>query len=551
MRRPPLPADSFDVPSWPLITGVLLGLSFPPYGLYLLAFGALVPLLVRWSRTTSVFGFAAEVYSALLLAFALPGYWVLFHEAQWAALLSGLFLLLLPLPLVAPVVLSVLVRRRSGVGRGLVVLVTGVLAVEFVFSNGPFATPWMQFGGALSGATGLNQFADVAGTTGLSAWLWLVNVAVFGVLAAPRRRGWKLGLASASALGLAFLITFATGYSDHRLTSLYQTDASRQLTVGVIQPGVTSAVWQGASDGRRVEHLATLSEHMLRRNAKPDVLVWPEGSLPVYPNADRQRRLYERLDKWTALHGTALLTGALTRPVSAPDPSAVDGSDPFAVRSSALLFQEESKPQQYDKVHLVSTMERVPSQERVATPGFPRPNVQRPFLPEPFEAGRQIRPVTLSGAAPARIGTLMGFESLLSSHTRAFVASGAEVLITMTQNGRWGDAPSYAQHLALTRLRAIETRRAVVMASTSGASGLIYSDGTFARVGGWNVQELNSYDAPLLTGTTFYVRHGDWVGAGAVLIFSVALLSWFFGLLVIPPPGAPRRVVRSNAHPWA
>ena len=250
----------------------------------------------------------------------------------------------------------------------------------------------------------------------------------------------------------------------------------------MIQPGVSSESWRGASDGRRVEHLAALSERVMESQARPDLLVWPEGSLPMYPDADRQRRLYQRLASWTDLQGTALLTGALTRPVSAPDPIAVDGSDPFAVRSSALLFQGESKPQQYDKVHLVSVMERVPVERRVATPGAPRPNVEQRFLPEPFEAGTQIQPVTLRGASPARIGTLMGFESLMSSHARAFVASGAEVLVTMTQNGAWGDAPSYAQHVALTRLRAVETRRAVVMAATSGASGLIYADG-YVRAG--------------------------------------------------------------------
>ena len=546
------------MPSWPLITGVLIGLSFPPYGLYVLAFVALVPLLIRWSRTTSLLAFTAEVYSAFLLAFALSGYWVLFHEARWAALLSGLSLLALPLPLVVPIVLSAVVRRRSGMVRGFAVLVTGALAVEFALSTGPLATPWMQLGAAMSGATGMNQFAELSGTSGLSAWLWLVNGAVFAALAAPRRRGWKPGAATAAVLALAVLIAAPIGYSAQRLSELYQTDTSRRVSVGIVQPGVSSESWQGASDGRRVEHLAALSERVMESQARPDLLVWPEGSLPMYPDADRQRRLYQRLASWTDLQGTALLTGALTRPVSAPDPIAVDGSDPFAVRSSALLFQGESKPQQYDKVHLVSVMERVPVERRVATPGAPRPNVEQRFLPEPFEAGTQIKPVTLRGASPARIGTLMGFESLMSSHARAFVASGAEVLVTMTQNGAWGDAPSYAQHVGLTRLRAVETRRAVVMAATSGASGLIYADGSFARVSGWNVQELNSYQVPVLSGVTFYVRHGDWVGGGAALLFGLLTISWLLGILVAPPetargngPGSGPRQKRSDAPAWA
>ena len=552
MRPSPLPADRLDVPSWPLVTGVLIGLSFPPYGLYVLGFFALVPLLIRWARTTSLLALAAETYSALLLAFALSGYWVLFHEARWAAILSGLSLLALPLPLVVPVVLSAAVRMRSGMGRGFAVLLSGALAVEFLLSNGPFAMPWMQFGASLSGATGLNQFAEITGTTGLSAWLWLVNGAVYAVLAAPRRRGWKPGVATAGFAALALLLLAPIGYSKQRLSELYQTDTARRLSVGVIQPGVSSEAWQGASDGRRVEHLAALSERVMEASGRPDLLVWPEGALPTYPDANRQRRLYDRLAAWTDLQGTALLTGALTRPVSAPDPSAVDGSDPFAVRSSALLFQEEAEPQQYDKIHLVPVMERVPFEHEVVEPGAPRLNVSQPFLPDRFQPGTKIRAVTLQGANPARIGTLMGFESLLSSHARAFVSSGAEVLVTMTQNGSWGDAPSYAQHVALTRLRAVETRRAVVMAATSGASGLIYADGTFARVSGWNVQELNRYDAPLLTGTTFFVRHGDWVGAAATLLFGLLVLAWLFHVLTVPAP-MPQRAgqQRTAARPWA
>ena len=180
--------DDLHAPFWVLVAGVLLGLSFPPSPLYGLAYVALVPVLVRWSRLPLGWMLLRETYSTFLIMTAIAGHWVLLHESALTALTSGLGLLLVPVPMTLPVVASALVKRRFGVRMGFVVLVSFWLAMEYVVAHGPGALPWLLLGHTQANASGFNQIADLAGVGGLTLWIWLVNGAVFWTLESRRDR---------------------------------------------------------------------------------------------------------------------------------------------------------------------------------------------------------------------------------------------------------------------------------------------------------------------------------------------------------------------------
>ena len=55
---------------------------------------------------------------------------------------------------------------------------------------------------------------------------------------------------------------------------------------------------------------------------------------------------------------------------------------------------------------------------------------------------------------------------------------GAQVLVVQTNNATYGGTGQPEQQFAITRMRAIETGRTVLIASTSGISGVIRPDGT-------------------------------------------------------------------------
>ncbi len=527
-------ADQYNGPGWALASGVALGLSFPPFPFYGLAYVALVPLLIRWSRLPLGWMLLRETYSAFLVMAAIAGHWVLFHEQALTALTSGLGLLLVPLPMTLPFVLSALIKRRFGPTAGFVSLVALWLSLEYVMTHGPAALPWLLLGHTQAEAMAFNQFADLTGVGGLTLWLWLVNGVVFWAMNA-RTTSARVGL----GLGLTALLLAPVLYGTWRLPQL---EAPRDhLAVGIVQPAVSPHEWADVTSGARVDLLASLSRRMMQEpgTASPDLLVWPETALPVYFDARRQRQLYERLDEWVAQHDVALLTGAITRYDSAPALTV----EPVVARkyaevtpyyNSALLFGGAPATQQYDKIHMIPFAERVPLVEwraALAALGVASGGVGA------YGLGQQR---TLFSVGDGHVfGSLICYESLFGDHARRLVRQGAEFLVVLSQDGWWGESAGYRQHFALSRLRAVETRRAVVMSAVTGESGVIAPDGRVTTTGGWMEQTADVVSVPALSAATYYTEHGDWLGRLGLFVSLLMLLAWTMAALFFPDWRSP------------
>ncbi len=533
--------DDFHAPFWVLVAGVLLGLSFPPSPLYGLAYVALVPLLIRWSRLPLGWMLLREAYSTFLIMTALAGHWVLLHESALTALSSGLGLLLVPVPMTLPVVASALVKRRFGFEIGFVVLVAFWLAMEYAMAHGPAALPWLFLGHTQASAFPFNQIADLAGVGGLTLWVWLVNGAIFWTF--ESRSAFVRAAMVASAV-LLFAAPFA--YQSWRLPQLEEPSAYAE--VALVQPAVAPKEWANVRSGARVDLMASLAQEALAADrtglTRPSLLVWPETALPVYADARRQRALYKRLGRWAEDQDVALLTGAITRYDSAPALTvdqvvAEKYAEVTPYYNSALLFNAATELQQYDKVHMIPFAERVPLVEwrpALAALGVAAGGVGG------YGLGTQRG---LMDAGRSRFGTLICYESLFGDYARSLVDQGAEFLVVLAQDGWWGRSAGYLQHFALTRLRAIETRRAVVMSTVTGRSGLIHPDGSAPVVTEWMEQTVHTASVPLLNESTVYTRHGDWLGRGALWVSLVVSLVWGFLTLFFPKRRKPQRRERS------
>jgi apolipoprotein N-acyltransferase len=130
--------------------------------------------------------------------------------------------------------------------------------------------------------------------------------------------------------------------------------------------------------------------------------------------------------------------------------------------------------------------------------------------PHNFTAGR--RPVVFH-VGRIRLGDVIcyvfGFDGLISSEVRA----GANLLAVQTNDASFevdGQRGESLQQLAMARIRAVESDRAVVVASTTGVSAIIAPDGTLvAHTGTWRRAVLESR-VPLLAETTLATRLGGW-----------------------------------------
>ena len=107
--------------------------------------------------------------------------------------------------------------------------------------------------------------------------------------------------------------------------------------------------------------------------------------------------------------------------------------------------------------------------------------VARLFSPEVdlvarnFVAGHRVG---VLDAGPARLGDLICFEVAYDNLVRDTVRAGAQLIVVQTNNATFGYTDESVQQLAMSRVRAVESGRAVVHVSTVGVSALIRPDGS-------------------------------------------------------------------------
>ncbi len=507
-------------PSWFVLTGVLLGLSFPPISAYPLALVALVPMLARWSLKPSPGALFRESYAAFLIFAAMAGFWVFFHPDTLKALMMGVGILTLPAIMALPVVGSSLVARRLGLVVGLLAFAAAWLAMELILVHGPAPVPWLLLGHTQADALSLNQFADIFGVGGLTLWVIAVNAVVFATIHAR-----MLTPRFAGALGLILLMAAPMGYKAWRMTQLPPT--LEPIRVAVVQPVLSAERWSEIASVDRVQILADLADERLKltdedpvhRSARPRVVIWPETSLPVFPDGRLQQTLYNRVAQWSSRRNVSLVTGAVTRFDTAPALTV----EPFLARQSAgttpyynsvLLFDGQPMPQQYDKIQMVPVADQVPMVGW--EPG------QRLGVGHSFGIGGRR---TLFRTAGARFSTLVSYELFFGHHARGMVSDGAEFLTALSNNSAWGFAHSFNQFESIARLRAIENRRAVVLASVNGGSGMILPDGSTASSAPWMEQSVVVLDVPRSAALSTYAASGDVVyNAGGILTIILALI---------------------------
>jgi apolipoprotein N-acyltransferase len=93
--------------------------------------------------------------------------------------------------------------------------------------------------------------------------------------------------------------------------------------------------------------------------------------------------------------------------------------------------------------------------------------------------------------AKVNVGTMICFEVAVDDITRDLVGQGAELLVVQTNNSDFGTTNESAQQLAIAKLRAIESGRAVVNISTVGLSAIVLPTGEV-------VSSLPSYQPGLM-----------------------------------------------------
>ncbi len=131
-------------------------------------------------------------------------------------------------------------------------------------------------------------------------------------------------------------------------------------------------------------------------------------------------------------------------------------------------------------------------------------------------------PMDLAGQ---RIAVNICYEDLFGSEIIAAwqVPERAPTLLLNISNLAWFDGSiALDQHLQISRLRALETGRPMLRATNTGATAVIDARGTVVQVLPFRTEA--ALDAPVrgYSGTTPYVRWGDWPALLAIVVLALA-----------------------------
>ncbi len=319
---------------------------------------------------------------------------------------------------------------------------------------------------------------------------------------------WPALRAAALAVAAVLVVPLIGGLAWLPLPGRSLTEGGPTSTVAVIQGNVPRAGLDFNAQRRAVldNHVQQTLELAAAvedgREAQPDVVIWPENSSDIDPflNEDAAREI----DRAAEAIGVPILVGAVT-----------DGPGRF-ISNTAVVWDPESGPgDTYLKRHPVPFGEYIPYRSFFRFFSAEVDRVRRDFA-----SGDEPGVLDVGGT---RVGDLICFEVVYDGLVHDVVDGGAGMLVVQTNNATFGFTDESAQQLALSRLRAVEYGRSVVVAATSGISAIVAPDGSVVRSSALFTPAVFVDDIAQRDSTTLALRLGsapEWVltalGLGAL-----------------------------------
>ncbi|MFC3071633.1 apolipoprotein N-acyltransferase [Shinella pollutisoli] len=313
--------------------------------------------------------------------------------------------------------------------------------------------PWNAVGYGAMPVPLLMQSARVLGIAGINA------LAVF-VFAAPAllgtRRGRLPGLALASLLVAAHV-----GYGFYVL-HVTPAPENRETVIRLVQPMIDQAM--KLDDSARAEiferHLALSAAPPVEGGKRPDVVVWPETSIPfiLTDNPDALTRIADVLaDDQVLIAGAVRTEGAGS------------GKGPRYYNSIYVIDGKGQIAAAADKVHLVPFGEYMPFEDVFTDLGI----AAVAAMPGGFSGAREHQLLQASGMS---FYPLICYEAIFPAEIGA-AGETATALLNVTNDAWFGNTPGPYQHFHQARLRAVERGLPLIRAANNGVSAVVDARG--------------------------------------------------------------------------
>ncbi len=473
------------------VAGVLLALAFEPVGVALLIPLALAGffLCVRGlpARRAWVPGLAFGVGFSYVLM-----YWMrAVGPDAWLALSAMEALFFAPLG----AVVAALSDRRLGP----LWVATAWVGVETLRSSWPFGgMPFGRLAFATAG-TPWEKALPYVGNAGVSLLLALLGSCLAWLVVSGGRRRLVAGAAGIGVLAAGMLPALVP----------YSPEITGERTVAVVQGDVPGDGSDILLDHRQVTRnhvdatVALAADVAAGDEPLPDFVLWPENSTAVDPFNDGE--INAGIAEASAAIGVPILVGAI-----------VDAGSEHVLNQGIVWHPDTGAGDRYTKRHPVPFGEYIPWRSIF------RSNFGKlALIPRDMLSGTRVEPLSVTGAA---IADAICYDVAYDDGIHAQLREGAELLVVQTSNATFIHTAQIDQQFEITRLRAIETGRYVMVAATNGVSGVIAPDGTVLDQADPRTRAVLVEEVGLSRDLTPAVRIGPWLGLACLAATLLALV---------------------------
>jgi apolipoprotein N-acyltransferase len=484
---------------WRIPLGVVAGLIglvvFPTENIWILA--PLIPMLTY----LAVLGL--RFWPAVLVGF-ISGQAFYISHIEWISLYLG------PIPLIA---LSTTVSIYHALGAGLAAwlfrsfdskgkkIIPFALLLASIWTLREFGANNFPYGGFPWSRLSMTQSESF-----MASWVWWGGMSLLSFVIAfigsvfalliLSRSGRHLLRPALLGVMVAILVPLLTPIG---LTTTFQ----GEKVIAAVQGNARAGLFSREAPGTILQNHLDASEIVVQSGREIDLLVWPENASDLDPLRSPQARA--KINALSNQLDAPFVFGTITK----------RGDETF---NSTILWTPEVGPVDfYDKKQPVPFAEYAPDREfwRMFAPEL------IDMIPRGYSFGTRDGIYEISDFTA---GTLICFEIAEDSILRELTFSGAQVILSQTNNADFGYSDETFQQAAIARLRAIETGRAVVNISTVGLSAIYLPNGKVLSEVEWYTPAAMIESVLLYSGLTPGVVIGsvfDWVNALVVVGFSI------------------------------
>ncbi len=509
-----------------LLSGILLGISWPTYGFPLFLFFGFVPLLLAEYHIRNKKNSALRALGLAYVSFftwnIITTWWIYNSTAL------GMCVAVLVNSLLMAIVFWVyhIVAKRTSSTISTLFLACLWMGFEYFHLQWQVSWPWLNLGNGFASFTSWVQWYEYTGTFGGTLWVWIVNIQVYRSILLFKESQEKKGLyRSAITSGAIILVPILISII---ILNTYK-ENGKEIEVVILQPNINPYTEKYNTTDERIATLLTnLTNEVITQNT--DFIIAPET---VFADNTRLKGFRRSIAKKETLkilqqYPNASFLGGISLYDRFRDPSKVHEqtnvireNDFYDDYNSAFLVRPDSSTELYHKSKLVVGIEN-----------FPYQSVLKPILGDAMiDLGGTVAKKTTQedrevffNKDSIGVGPLICYESVYGEFATGYIRNNADFLAIITNDAWWGNTQGHKQHLSYAKLRAIETRRSIARSANTGISAIINQTGNIT-------QELGYEKKGALIGTlttndkvTFYVKAGNYIARISIFLSIFILL---------------------------